>query len=603
MPEGFRQHARYAGIGACLKQVVGPGPEPGSERLYASYGYFRGTLDIVAVNPLTGEAEVFSGPLPSEMGAYAMALGPDGQIYLGTCIRAHVLRLDWKQRRLVDLGRPSETEQYIWGFALGTDKKLYGCTSPNGKLVRYDPATDKAEDLGRMDPKEELARSIASDDKGFIYVGIGTAARHLVAYEISTGRRQNILPAELSGIGTCGVSVGADGKAYGAAGGQSLRLEGWEAVPIPAEQCPGGPPLILADGRAVSYDGRSISVSDPMTSQAIQKRVIYQGKGMCPYRIGLGPDGRLYGSTLVPLHFFRADPDSEHWEKIGELGGGEFYSFIAHKDVLVGAAYGALATIMIYRPDKPFAPDKAPGGNPWLIHYKGENSGWRPKAMIDGPEDKVYIGAMPGYGELGGPMCVLDPATGKVDVYRHLVQDQSVIALAELPDGLIVGGTTVIGGSGSHETQKDGKIFLWDPKRREKLFEAVAVPGQKGVEALAVGPDGLVYGFASCGGQNGSTFFVFDPAAQKVIQVVDREVHGLEGCLTYDTVALHCAMGPGPGGELYGLDRSGIFAVDRKERRPRLLARYPNGIDGGFAIRGRQIFFISGGNIVSYTLS
>jgi streptogramin lyase len=583
---GFRLHGRFTGIGACLKTLIGPGPEPGSQRLYASHIYGGSTLDIVAVDPLTGKADVFPGPLAGEYGAWAMALGADGQVYVGTLPTAHVLRLDWRQRKLVDMGRPSATEDYIWQLALGTDQKLYGCTNEHAKLVRFDPATRKGEDLGRMDPTELYAREVAADDKGFVYVGIGTVKRHLVAYEIATGKHRDILPAEFAGGGSCSAERGEDGVVYGSAGAQHLRLEGWNAIAIPPDQVRRPAPLRLADGRTVSYDGRTVSVTDPKTGQVETRNTDYRGKSQSYFRIGLGPDGRLYGSTAMPIHFVWADPDSERWEEIGQPGGGEIYSFLAWKDVLITAAYGGDARIMIYRPGKPWAPDTKPSGNPWLINYDGENSGWRPLAMVAGPGDKVYIGATAGYGLLGGPLCVLDPATGKVDQYLNLVKDQSVNALAALPDGPIVGGTTVGGGGGSHSTQTEAKLFLWDPAKREKLFETVPVPGEDSISALAVGKDGMVYGFA------GGTFFVFDPKEQKVVA---HAPHSL-GSVIYNGVF------PGPDGELYGLSSRGIFSIAAAARRPSMLATYPGGVGGGVAIRGREVFFTSGPEIVSYTL-
>jgi len=585
-PEGFRLHARFLGIGGCLKTLVGPGPEAGSQRLYASHIYGGDVLDIVAVDPLTGKTEVFPSPLPGEIGAWAMALGADGQVYVGTLPTAHVLRLDWEQRKLVDMGRPSDTEQYIWQLVLGTDKKLYGCTYPSAKLVRFDPATGQGEDLGRMDPTEQYARLVAADDKGFVYVGIGMAQQHLVAYEIATGEHRDILPPDLAGGGCCGVVRGEDGVVYGTAGSQNLRLVGWEAIPIPPEQARGEGPVRLADGRTVSYDGHTIGVTDPKTGQAERHETGYQGKSQSLFRIGLGPDGRLYGSTAMPIHFLWADPDSDRWEEIGQPGGGEFYSFLPWKDVLIGAAYSGNAPLMIYRHGQPWAPDTKPSGNPWMVHYEGENAGWRPMAMVAGPGDKVYIGAVSGYGLLGGPLCVFDPATGKVDQYLHLVRDQSVVALAALPDGRIVGGTTVGGGGGSHPTQTEAKLFLWDPEEREKIFETVPVPGEGTIGALAVGKDGMVYGFA------GATLFVLDPKEQRV---VDSAPHGLGG-------VIYNAVFPGPEGQLYGLASNGIFTIDPATRRPRILANYPGGIHGGWAIRGREVFFTSGPQIVSYTL-
>jgi streptogramin lyase len=574
------------GLGACLKTLVGPGAAAGSERVYASHIYGGDVLDIIAVDPATGKAEVFPSPVAGEIGAWAMALGADGQVYVGTLPTAHVLRLDWAQRKLVDLGRPSETEQYIWQLALGADKKLYGCTYPSAKLVRFDPATGKGEDLGRMDEVEQYARSVAADDKGFVYVGIGMAKRHLVAYEIASGQHRDILTPELAGDGCGAVTRGADGVVYGVAGKQNLRLDGWTATPIPADQVRGPAPLALADGRVASYDGKAITVTDPKTGKAESNASDYKGKSQSLFRIGFGPDGQLYGSTAMPIHFIRADPDSERWEELGQPGGGEFYSFLAWKDVLLGAAYGGNAPLMVYRPGQPWAPDTKPTGNPWLVHYEGENSGWRPMAMVAGRDDKVYIGAVSGYGVLGGPLCVFDPASGKVEAYPQVVQDQSVVALAVLPDGRLVGGTTIGGGGGSHPTQTEAKLFVWDPATRTKQFETVAVPGEGSVVALALGPDGMVYGAA------GATLFVFDPKEQKVIETAP---HGL-GNVVYN------AIFPGPEGRLYGVSSNGIFSIDPATRRPRVLAAYPGGIEGGAAIRGREIYFTSGPQIISHVL-
>lgn len=584
LPAGFQQHGRFVGVGGCLNTLIGPGAEPGVERLFASHIYGGDVLDIVAFDPLTGTSEAFPSPIPGEIGACALVLGPDGQIYVGTLPSAHILRLDWAQRKLVDLGRPSATEQYIWQLAVGTDRKLYGCTYPNARLVRFDPATGQGEDLGRMDPTEQYARTVAADGQGFVYVGIGPAKSHLVAFEIATGQHRDILPPEPAATGFGGVSRGADGVVYGTAGGKHFRLNGWTATAIAAGEVVPPAGLVLADGRTVGYDGRSVTVTDPVTKKAEIRATDYRGKSQSLFRIGLGPDGRLYGSTAMPIHFLWADPESDRWEELGQPGGGEFYSFLAWKDVLLGAAYGGQAPLMVYRPGQPWAPDTQATGNPWLIHHDGENGGWRPMAMVSGADGKVYVGAVSGYGLLGGPLCVFDPATGAVEQYLHLVKDESVVALALLADGRLVGGTTVGGGGGSQPTQTEAKVFLWDPARREKTFETVAVPGQGTVSALACDKAGLVYGFA------GPRMFVFDPARQ---EVVARAEHDL-GNVIYNAVFT------GPDGRLCGLSAKGIFEIDPVSRQPRLLVSCPGGIEGGWALKGRRIYFTSGPRILSW---
>jgi len=586
VPEGFALHGRFVGIGACLKTLVAPGPTPGSERLIASHIYGGDTLDIVSVDPTTGVAQAFASPVAGEIGAWAVAVGPDGGVYVGTLPTAHILRLDWAEGRLVDLGRPSETESYIWQLAVGSDSRLYGCTYPSAKLVRFDSATGQGEDLGRMDEVEQYARSVAADDGGFVYVGIGTVGRHVVAYEIATGEHRDILPPECAGPGTATVTRAVDGRAYAFAGDRLLRLDGWTATVIPNADFPGEPPLKLDDGRTLSYTGTSVTVRDPATGADETLETGYAGKSQDLFRIGLGPDGRLYGSTAMPIHFIWADPDGEEWGEIARAGGGEFYSLTAHDGVLLGAAYSGDAPLMVYRPGQPWAPGTEAAANPWLVHFDGENPGWRPMALVSAPDGKAYIGAVSGYGLLGGPLCLWDPATGQVEQYSHLVADQSVVSLALLPDGRLVGGTSVGGGGGSRPTQTDAQAFLWDPATRSLVRALVPVPGHGAIDALAVGPDGLVYGLA------GDTLFVLDGELERVLSA---SPHGL-GAVVYN------ALGAGPGGRLYGVSSRGVFTVDTETQQTRMLAEYPDGISGGFAIRGSRVYFISGPRIVSYEL-
>src|SRR5687767_6214455 len=140
MEHRFRELATFRAAGGVLKELVGPGPAPGSERLYRSHISIGSTLDVVAIDPESGAHVVHTSPVKSEPGAWAMALGPDGMLYVGTLPHAHLLRLDPATGAFTDLGRPSETESYIWQLALGSDRRLYGCTYPSCKLVRYDPA-------------------------------------------------------------------------------------------------------------------------------------------------------------------------------------------------------------------------------------------------------------------------------------------------------------------------------------------------------------------------------------------------------------------------------------------------------------------------------
>lgn len=577
----FTELATFRGTGSVLNQLVGPGPTPGSERFYRSYIYLGQTLDIVAIDPDTGKHRVFTGPVKSEPGAWAMIAGPDGKIYVGTLPNAHLLCLDPTAGTFTDLGRPSRTEQYIWQFALGSDGRLYGCTYPSCKLVRFDPASGAMDDLGRMDPKQQYARTVAADDDGFVYVGVGTSEAHLVAYEIATGRHRDLLPPELHGAGSAAVHRGADGAVYGSAGGQHFRLRRGEAESIPADAVRPAPTPRLRDGRALSMEDGELRLTDPVSHEVVTRAVSYEGKETNVFRLGLGPDGMLYGSTAMPIHFFRVQPQRGELTRLGVLGGGEYYSFLRYGEMLLGAAYGGRAPLMIYRPDRPFQPGTEEGSNPRLVHFDGEDSGWRPQAMVAGPGGKVYLGAVAGYGKLGGPIVVFDPATCAVEVFHHVVRDQSVVSLAVASD-LLVGGTTVSGGGGSFPTAKEATLFLWDPARKVKLFETVPVPGAREITAL-IAAQGKVFGVA--GGQE---LFVFDPEARRVIH---RERLPFSGVI-YNAVA------SGPGGRLWGLSPEGIFSIDPNSHTVRLEGAYRERITAGFALDGDALYFAAGARVL-----
>jgi hypothetical protein len=148
----------------------------------------------------------------------------------------------------------------------------------------------------------------------------------------------------------------------------------------------------------------------------------------------------------------------------------------------------------------------------------------------------------------------------------------------------------VYGGGGSFPTQKDAKIFLWDPEARKVVFEAVPVPGARSVTNLAASPGGLVFGIAD------STMFVFDPAERRI-------THSRP--LPFPGEAVPNAMALGPGGRIWGLaghPGAGIFSIDTGTFAATLEARAPRPITGGFALDGDRLYFTCGATLYRYVL-
>lgn len=581
-----------------MASAVAQGPTPQSQRLYASYLYADSTLDIISIDPDTGAAEVFHNPVPGEFGARNIAVGPDGNLYFGTLPHAHFLRLDPRAGRLVDLGRPSQNAEYIWDVAFATDGKLYGVTYPGCRLVRYDPTTGKLADLGRMDPAEQYGRWIVADRQGYLYMGIGTAKANIAVYNTHTGAMREVLPKDAQIVDTAQPFLGVNGKVYATVGSRLFVLDGFTIREVaPGDRVAPAHRDVLRDGRVVTLgeDGM-LTVRDLKTGQEKNLKITYQGEDLQIFRIGFGPDGQLYGSSILPIHFIRIDLAHRAVDEIGMLGGGEIYSFLAHGNRLLMGAYAALDPLMMYNPSAPFQPNAA--GNPELIDFPGADGHWRPQAMIEGQDGTVYVGATAGYGKLQGPLVAWEAPAGTVRAYGNLVHNQSVVSLASW-GGNIVGGTTIEGGGGSHPTESDAHVFIWNTAQGRKIWDGIPVPGATSITDLIAAKSGLIYGIAISHGEitrgeaisHGQlTLFALDPIGHKIISTQALPF----ASVVYNSVALAAD------GTIFGLAQEGIFRLNERTHRGELIARSPAPINGGIALRGDSLYFISGSDVYRY---
>ncbi|WP_176062234.1 hypothetical protein [Anaeromyxobacter diazotrophicus] len=546
------------------------------------------TLEVTSVDPATGAFKTYASPVKTESGARCMVTGPDRNVYLGTMPNAHLLKLDTRTDQLVDLGRPAPTEAFIWDLVFGSDGKLYAATQPNAKLARFDPKGGRLEDLGQMDKLALFVRHLAASDDGFIYGGTGPSRMSVVAYHIATGEHRAILPPEAQIGGIAEVWRAADGRVYALAGDRYFSLSGFTARSIDAAHV-GGRVWAgrLRDGRYASVKGHSLIVKDEKSGRTEVHPYAYEGAELPVFRVGFGPDARLYGSTELPARLLRLDEPRGVLEEIGELGSGEVYSFLAHGKRLLMAAYAALGPLMSYDVTRPFQHDE-PGRNPAPVSWPGADDSWRTFAATIGPDGKAYFGGLAGYGKLGGPLVSWDVRTGAVQAFP-VMRDQSVSALGVWKDKLVV-GTTIYGGMGSTPTQKDARIILWDPASREAVYNLEPIPGAVSIENLAVAYNGLVYAIAS------RKMFVLDLNARRVTSVKD---------LPFPGGTVYGSMAVGSDGRIWGFApnaQAGIFMIDPTTDEIRLMAHPPKPITAGFAIRGDHIYFASGGEVYRYTV-
>lgn len=573
-------------VGGLMGCIVGPNGR-GGDAIYFNFNQTAGKLFLVQVDPDTGEARQFD--TPEGPGAWAFIAGPDEKIYLGTWDGGLVLRFDPKQpdKQIEVVGKPSPTESYLWQYDTGKDGKLYACTYPQARLVSFDPKTGAMEDLGRMHPTEMYARSVAAGPNGKVYVGIGTTIGDLVVFDPATKQHRSLLPQGLEGAKdwtTVSVSRRSDGNVYAEFGTNVMRLDDETVTRVAAAPPP--PMRKLRDGReVVSFERGKFSLKDPKTGEVVERKFKYAGVGDMIFVVGNGPGGCIYGSTAMPMEIFRYDPKSNTSEHLGNMPGGEVYSLLEREGKLHLCYYGG-AIMNLYDPAKPFW-KYGTGADCNPISFGGVGDGHlRPRAMVYGPDGMIYVGSEPPYGQLGGAMGVWDPRQNKtIENYRHIVTNQSIVSLAYEPkSGLMFGGSANVGGGGARPGEKEAKFFAFDPKTKQKVFEAALVPGAQSY-AATFAADGKVFT------ASGSKMLMLDPKTKEVTKTI-----ALPGGQT------EIALGRHASGKLVGLAGSSVYVLDPAKGEIILTEKAPVPIRCGFALTDEAVYFGSGVTLWRYRL-
>ena len=589
--------------------LVGPGPD-GSERIYFNFRQDGGKLFLVALDPATNESRQYKSPAGT--GAWGFVAGPDGKIYLGTHEgpdpqdSGQILVFDPKQpeKEIQVVGRPAESETYLWQFVVGPDKKLYGCTFPTAKLVSFDPSTGVMADLGVMDDTQQYSRNLAVGPDGKIYIGIGYGRANVVAYDPATAEKVALLPEAYRKDPlqtTASVWNGVDGKVYVSAikvmeengqktsAGVTLVIEDGTLVETatPAAQANG---RTLRDGRTVAnehIDGTYELVSPGGAVEA--RSFTYQGDGAGLFIVGNGPLGRIYGGSFMPNELFWLDPATGELQNPGNPSevGGEIYSMLDHQGTLYICSYPG-SFLSKWDPAKPWNYGREATSNPRGFGPLGPGH-LRPRAMIHGPGERIYIGSYPEYGMHGGSLGVWDPAQDTlIENFHPLVKDQSITALAyDAQTGLIYGGTSTQGGGGTTPVATEAELFAFNPETKQLDLEVAPVPGAPYIRAL-LQVDRRLFGIAKA-----ETLFVFDLDKRAVIHTADLGVGSV----------LDCSLGLWKDGQVYGVANKQVFKLDTATYSVTTLAEYPGNIRCGFAMDDKGIYFGDKAELIRYNWS
>lgn len=551
----------------------------------------RGYLLVLDVD----RGETTQVPYPEGVpfpGAFASLLSRNGRFYTGE--GGFLMEFDPEECRFTFHGKPHPAAEHFVGQSIvdGPDGRLYIGTYPDCRLVSFDPVTRVFRDHGQLDPQEHYFNTIAYDSAGWFYGGIGTARMSLPACNPATGEVRQLLSDAQRTVGSAAVYTAEDGKAYGNAGGQWFRLFEGKAEPIAREQAgkavPGG--HIGYGGRTGNWgDGRTFrvaleegwaEVAGPGAEAPRRIALKFRSGGALITSMGLGPDGKVYASSAHPMHLVRFDPGTGTLADLGpvkDVGGGNFCAMASQGRFLCAPSYSH-GIFHCLDTSKPFNGGFGGDPNPRELARWPEDI-CRPRAVAAHPDGAhVFMAGFAGYGRVGGGLGIVDLESGEATLIRHekLIPGQSTIALRVLPDGTLVGGTSVEAPGGGHTQATEAVLYGYDWRTQAVLFQAVPVSGAREIVCLEAGPDGRVYGLAA-----GARFFVFDLKTRTAVHRDDLSGYG---------GPLRSGLAWHSDGKLYGVLSGGVVRLDPASCRVEASARPPQPISAGMAIVGGRVY-------------
>ncbi|NOZ20608.1 MAG: hypothetical protein GXP25_05915 [Planctomycetes bacterium] len=505
-------------------------------------------------------------------------------------------------------GRPSKHVSSYLCFTESPDGVVWTGGAYKTALISFDPKTREMKDHGILDPKEHYLSFLAADKAGWIYAGIGTARFNIIAYNPKTGEKRQLVKEEDRTHGTGVVYPNKDGTVSALAGKQALLLLDGKGTPLNWSKRPqkaqlgdvkyGGRIRDFPDGRRmVTYDigSRIIKILNTKTKETREIPFDYETEGATITSLAEGPKGVVYASSCHPMHLIAFDTKERKLTDLGfipAVGGGNFCAMAMQGNIVVGAEYAA-GRLWAYDVTRPFRPGgKNIGhdpGNPYVL-AQWKKDICRPRTALAHPDGKhVMMAGFAGYGWCGGGIGIYNLETKEetlLTAEKDLLPGQSCITLKALPNGDLVGGTSVDAPGGGHRTAKEGELFILDWKTKKMAFHMVPVPGDGNIISIYVPPDGLVYGLSS-----NSTFFVFDPKTQKIVHSKPYQDYGRPP---------RHALQLGPDGKLYAMFSKAICRIAPGTFEVEKLATPPTAITAGGALANGLLVYAGRSHVWSY---
>jgi len=549
----------------------------GAPCLYATMSQQAANFFVLQIDPATGAARQFTVEVPESNYTTAVHMGCDGRLYIGAAHSGYLFCFDPDEDELVDLGQINGAAA-IFPCCIAEDDagRLWIGSYGTADLTCYDPASGEFERYGRMDEVDMYNYPLVNVD-GTVACFIAQTRPHVAVFDPHSGEKRVVGPVVDRGEGSLSLFRGDDGALYIESSSGDFRVAGMQAIPVDKLPAPQRLPTELPDGRRFRFADaaedihRTVEIEHPDRAVATFP-LDYEAAGTDIFCLHAGPDGLVYGSSVLPEHLFRYDPVAGDIVDLGvcSLSKGEAYSMANLDGKIYISSYPA-ARISVYDPARPYRFGEDDEANPRDVGRIDELS-YRPRATLAGPLGRIWTASLPDYGRWGGPLAWYAPQSGEKKAYYGIAGEASCYVLARVPGrDIIAVGTNIAGGSGTQPRVAQAVLFLWDCAAAEKLWEGTLDREVTAFNALVTGTDGRLYGTV-VGGADGAELFAFDP---------ERCEFGARVGLP-EGRALDLGLQAVDNGMFFGCTSSCVYRFDSQRFAVEEVVR----VDGGFSVAG-----------------
>ncbi len=285
----------------------------------------RGCYALLSIDVDAGKAEEHPVPFPLGDSPFASILSSRGKFY--SHFGSHFVEFDPAKRAFTFCRKTAP--QMAMSMTEDQHGVIWSATYPQSGLVSFDPETGQFTDYGHLYKQNwaEYPRSVAADDAGWVYLGVGSTACQIVAFDSASRQADPLVPGERA---DARISVPSSRARTARSTGSPMprNADNWlvlyqgKATTVGQRPKFTARPLIAGSqglyphrvsrrpprARALICCERSLVVEDPKTKSQKTIRFECQSEGAHVMGVAAAPNGTICGGSAFPMRFFSYDP-------------------------------------------------------------------------------------------------------------------------------------------------------------------------------------------------------------------------------------------------------------------------------------------------------